>query len=359
MFMSDVFVSYSRKDKAFVQQLHEALVAQKRDVWIDWEDIPATADWWREIQEGIDASNNVLFVISPDSAESKVCQQEINYAVSSNKRIIPILLRTVAGNQGLHPNVTSHNWVIFEGADFYQSFASLAKAMDTDLDHVRAHTRILTKAREWQDHQRNNSYLLAGVDIDEAELWLGKAAGKDPLPTPLHTDYILASRKAQRTRQQQLLIGVSIALMITVALAILSLFLFNDARQQRDIAYQARDTAVVAETQVFILYQEAVAAEATSQFFNPRVTIVPDSPINLYAIPDPDGEILGRLENTAEVVLFGITPDEEFFFVEVADTQGWMWTRDLATNSRSTIVVRPNIAEFDSRTGEIIFSRPR
>jgi hypothetical protein len=359
MFMSDVFVSYSRKDKAFVQQLHEALVAQKRDVWIDWEDIPATADWWNEIKGGIDASNNVLFVISPDSAESKVCQDEINYAVSSNKRIIPILLRTVAGNQGLHPSVTSHNWVIFEGADFYQAYATLAKAMDTDLDHVRAHTRILTKAREWQEHQGNNSYLLAGVDIDDAELWLGKAAGKEPIPTPLHADYILASRKAQRSRQQQLLIGVSVALVITVALAILSLFLFNDARQQRDIAYEARDTAEAAEAQIRVAYDEALAAEATTSFFIPRVTIVPDRPINVYTLPDPDSDILGRLESTADVLLFGITEDQEFFFVQIGDTKGWMWTRDLASNSSSTISVVPNRAEFNARTGEVTFSRPR
>jgi hypothetical protein len=357
--MSDVFISYSRKDKAFVQQLHQGLVAQKRDVWIDWEDIPATADWWNEIKGGIDSANNVLYIISPDSAESKVCQDELAYAVSSNKRLIPILYKTVAGNQGLHPRITSHNWVIFEGSDFNAAFSGLVKAMDTDLDHVRAHTRILTKAREWEEHQRNNSYLLAGVDIDEAELWLSKSAAKDPVPTPLHADYILASRKAQRTRQQQLLMGVSVALVISIGLAILSLFLFNDAQNQRDIAYIARDTAEAAEAGIRKLYEDAIAAEATSNFFIPRVTIVPDRPINVYAIPDPDGEILGRLERTADVLLFGITPDQEFFFVSIGDTEGWMWTRDLASNSSSVITVQPNVANFDPNTQEITFSRPR
>jgi hypothetical protein len=357
--MSDVFISYSRKDKAFVQQLHQSLIAQKRDVWIDWEDIPATANWWNEIKEGIDGANNILFIISPDSAESKVCQDELAYAINSNKRLIPILYKTVPGNLGLHKSITSHNWVIFEGADFNSAFAGLVKAMDTDLDHVRAHTRILTKAREWEEHKENNSYLLAGVDIDDAEAWLAKSGNKEPLPTTLQTEYILASRKAQRARQRQLLIGVSVALVISIGLAILSLFLFNDAQNQRDIAYIARDTAEAAEGQIRVLYEQAVAAEATTGFFIPRVTIVPDSPINVYAIPDPDGEILGRLESTAEVVLFGITPDQEFFFVAIGDTRGWMWTRDLATNSRSTITVQPNIAIFDPTTQTVSFSRPR
>lgn len=357
--MSDVFVSYSRKDKAFVQQLHQSLAAQKRDVWIDWEDIPATADWWNEIKAGIDGANNVLFIISPDSAESKICQDEVAYAVSSNKRVIPILLRTVVGNQGLHPRVTSHNWVIFEGADFNTAFASLVKAMDTDLEHVRAHTRILTKAKEWEEHQRNNSYLLAGVDIDDAESWLSKAGDKDPFPTPLQGDYILASRKAQRARQQQLLVGVSVALVISVGLAILSLFLFNDANTQRNIVSTAYIEAITAEAQIQAAYELAVAAEATTGFFNPRVNIVPDRPINVYAIPDPDGEILGRLERAADVILFGITPDQEFFFVQIGDTKGWMWTRDLRDNSSSIITIEPNIAIFDPNTQDITFSRPR
>ncbi|WP_394359020.1 toll/interleukin-1 receptor domain-containing protein [Leptolyngbya boryana] len=38
--MRDVFISYSRKDKPFVEQLHQALEAQNQDAWVDWEDIP-------------------------------------------------------------------------------------------------------------------------------------------------------------------------------------------------------------------------------------------------------------------------------------------------------------------------------
>ena len=51
--MPDVFISYSRKDKTFVEKLVTALEAKKRDVWVDFEDIPFAADWWEEIQKGI------------------------------------------------------------------------------------------------------------------------------------------------------------------------------------------------------------------------------------------------------------------------------------------------------------------
>ena len=68
--LSDVFISYSRKDKDFVQRLHDRLKALEQQVWVDWEDIPPTADWWSEIRAGIDGANTFIFVISPDSVTS-------------------------------------------------------------------------------------------------------------------------------------------------------------------------------------------------------------------------------------------------------------------------------------------------
>ena len=42
--MSDVFISYSRRDIDFVRHLFDQLKA--RDVWVDWQDIQPTAYWW-------------------------------------------------------------------------------------------------------------------------------------------------------------------------------------------------------------------------------------------------------------------------------------------------------------------------
>ncbi|NJL44755.1 MAG: toll/interleukin-1 receptor domain-containing protein [Leptolyngbyaceae cyanobacterium SM2_3_12] len=91
--MADVFISYARVDQAFIKALYEALVQSQREVWVDWADIPLSADWWKEIQGGIEAANTFIFVISPDSLLSKVCRQEIDYAVASHKRFIPIVRR--------------------------------------------------------------------------------------------------------------------------------------------------------------------------------------------------------------------------------------------------------------------------
>ncbi|MBL8154224.1 MAG: TIR domain-containing protein [Anaerolineae bacterium] len=240
--MVDVFISYSRKDKEFVTRLHNALAALDRDTWVDWEDIPATADWWREVQGGIESSDSFVFIISPDSIKSDVCRQEIEHAIANNKRFVPILHRPVtdpADQKLMHPAISTHNWLFFrEGDDFNKAFKTLMDALDTDLSHVREHTRLLVRAREWDTGQRNRGFLLHGDDLKKAEMWLAEGVAKKPAPIPLHAEYIGASRQAETARQRRLLAGVSLALVVSVALAILSLVLFGEATRQQGIAEQ-------------------------------------------------------------------------------------------------------------------------
>ena len=113
------------------------------------------------------------------------------------------------------------NWIFFRSDDsFDQAFSKLQTALDTDLDYVRAHTRLLVRAREWQAKERSGSFSLRGEDLNEAETWLAKGTEKDPRPTQLQVEYITFSRRAERIRQRRTLSLVVIALIITAGLAI-------------------------------------------------------------------------------------------------------------------------------------------
>ena len=74
--MSDVFISYSRRDIDFVRHLFDQLKARDREAWADWQDIPPTADWLAEIYSGIEAADTFLFVISPDSCRHQLSDQK-------------------------------------------------------------------------------------------------------------------------------------------------------------------------------------------------------------------------------------------------------------------------------------------
>ena len=84
--MADVFISYSRKNGDFVRTLHHKLTSESRDIWVDWEDIPPSADWMADIERAIDGSDVFLLIISPYSLNSKTCCHEYEYAVNNNKR---------------------------------------------------------------------------------------------------------------------------------------------------------------------------------------------------------------------------------------------------------------------------------
>jgi DNA repair exonuclease SbcCD ATPase subunit len=213
--MADIFISYSRKDKEFVRTLHQALSQSQRSTWVDWEDIPVTAEWWKEIEAGIEGADTFIFVISPDSVASKVCYQEIEHAVRFNKRLFPIVRREEFAVEQVHEALQRHNWLFFRKEDdFDQAFETLIKAVDTDLDYVRTHTRLLVKAIEWDDGGRNDGLLLRGGGLAAAEQWLNQSDGKAPPPTEQHKNYITKSRQAENAiRRTKLMVGVGAGVM--------------------------------------------------------------------------------------------------------------------------------------------------
>ena len=133
---NDVFLSYSRKDADFVGRVGSALKLAGLKVWLDKEDIPYSAEWWLEIERGIIGANIFIFIISPHSFESEICQREFAFAQRHHKRIVPIRYQDVktesrsSWGEWLYSNnekVSQKDnweqtrkliWVIFEEADF-------------------------------------------------------------------------------------------------------------------------------------------------------------------------------------------------------------------------------------------------
>jgi len=101
-----LFISYSRKDRSFVERLSVALKASGQDIWVDLQDIRPSEDWLNAIHSAIEGADAFVFVVSFDSVDpTSVCVQEINHAVAHNKRIIPIVCRSVDTRAGGVSNV--------------------------------------------------------------------------------------------------------------------------------------------------------------------------------------------------------------------------------------------------------------
>lgn len=228
--MTDVFISYSRKDREFMRTLYERLQQSQRDVWVDWEDIPPSAEWLREIEQAIEAADAFIFVLSANSLASRVCVHEVEHAVRYNKRIIPVVFEDVDARLAPAP-LDRLNWLFFRPSDdFTASFEALVKAVDTDLPWVRAHTRLLVRAREWETHGRDKSYVLMGSDLDEAERLLGDDRLRDPPVAPLQMAYVMASRHRDTELQKKQLRGFYVVSIIYSLLqaVVLYLLLFDE-----------------------------------------------------------------------------------------------------------------------------------
>src|SRR5882762_3891852 len=90
-----VFISYSRRDIAFVDRLEAALKARGFEPLIDRTEIYAFEDWWKRVQGLIGKADTIIFTLSPDAVASKICADEVAYADSLNKRFAPIVCRRV------------------------------------------------------------------------------------------------------------------------------------------------------------------------------------------------------------------------------------------------------------------------
>lgn len=93
-----VFISYARADGSdFARKLHDDLEAMGLNMWLDAEDIPKGASWTLTIQRAIMTCRAFIFVITPASYDSKVCNLELQQAWENNPKIpiLPIYLKEV------------------------------------------------------------------------------------------------------------------------------------------------------------------------------------------------------------------------------------------------------------------------
>lgn len=217
--MSDVFLSYSRKDTRFVHEIFELLSARKREAWIDLHGIEYSAKWWEEICGGIDGADNFVLFVSPNSLESLFCHREIQHALKNNKRIIPFLFERIDQQAMFHawqnnPEICKYeqlaheNWESIQAIqwiDFTQikdidkAVDALLDTVDTDPERVRLHTRLLLRLHDWESRGRNPSGLLRGDELTQYEQWFSESSQKEtpPHPTDEQSAFIAESRRVQ------------------------------------------------------------------------------------------------------------------------------------------------------------------
>src|SRR5262249_2131127 len=196
-----VFISYSRKDMAFVDRLEAALKARGFEPLIDRTGIYAFEEWWARIETLIVSADTVVFVLSPDSAASEVALKELAFASPLNKRLAPIVCRRV-DDKAVPELLGKLNFVFFEDDARFEAGADrLAEALNTDIAWIRQHTEIGEQARHWAAADRPGGLLLRSPALEEAEQWIAAAPKSAPPPTDEIRAFISESRRATTRRR--------------------------------------------------------------------------------------------------------------------------------------------------------------
>lgn len=215
---SKVFISYSRSDLAFTDELAAALgTFSDFDILLDRIGIGHGEEWKGRLSRLIVECDTMVFVLSPDSVASEVCVWEIEEARRLSKRIIPILWRTV-DFAAVPVGLSAINAVPFDGERAVSGLPKLVTALKTDLAWLREHTRLAERAFEWQQSGHATAYLLRAAALDAARQWLAAKPSNAPAATELQREFIRASEEdesrllsAERKRLDELEKAKSIA----------------------------------------------------------------------------------------------------------------------------------------------------
>jgi TPR repeat protein len=202
-----VFISYSRHDNLyFADQLYAALNACGFECFIDRHGISGGEEWKPRLGNLITGADTVVFVLSPASAGSKICDWEVEEADRLGKRILPVISQPLEGASP-PPRLRERNYIFFyddreaaPDSGFGTGLAKLIAALNTNLDWLREHTRYLQHAIEWDRGGRPANRLLSGNDIAEAEAWAARRPKNAPELTALHLDFIRASEEEAEAR---------------------------------------------------------------------------------------------------------------------------------------------------------------
>ncbi|MEL6568728.1 MAG: TIR domain-containing protein [Pseudomonadota bacterium] len=195
-----VFVSYSRANVDWADQIVAMLEQRGYDAILDRHDIVPGEPWEQRLGNLLFECDKVVFILTETSAASTVCQWEVEEAARLGKPMIPVTIAPLA-NVEPPPQLAALNYIYFytdpnkPGSGPFAGAGELDGWLKTDLDWTRERTRLAARARQ---HQQNpvDALLMRGEELAGAQSWSASQPEGSSIPDEL-TAYIAASTAAE------------------------------------------------------------------------------------------------------------------------------------------------------------------
>ncbi len=220
----DIFLIFHPADSDKVGRIAEQIRATGFSALFNEDEFGRTADAIRELKASLLRSYTVAFALSTDSAESQLCNELLQYAVSKGKRLATLILDDDIEVE-VHPSIAQNPYVFFrEGDDLASRVDELNAYLRVDAN-LKLHTELLSLAEAWRERGRPPDLLLPPDRLDEARGWLATAPARHPKPSALQLEYVHSSRRQppRRARTRPLPIAAGIALAVAICLGLILL----------------------------------------------------------------------------------------------------------------------------------------
>ncbi|NOY63290.1 MAG: TIR domain-containing protein [Gammaproteobacteria bacterium] len=129
--MAQIFISYSRQNEGVIKTLVKDLKVAKKEVWLD-EALNGGQPWWDQILEKIRCCDIFIFAFSHDSRKSEACKRELGYAITLNKKVLPLRVDDV------NPNLLPHGMSAIQCTDYLEQDKNSALAMMAEIAALSA-----------------------------------------------------------------------------------------------------------------------------------------------------------------------------------------------------------------------------
>lgn len=209
---AQVFLAYAAEDEpglasetcaraaAAVGALRQLLTEANISYWQRPYPWPATVEPEAAISRAAEACDNYVLVLSPRSLADAYCLQGLLFALSMNKRIVPLLVETVPPERLPEPLQTLE-MIDLQGAALGQTAAGrqMLQALGHEADYHRAHTELLVKALAWERQRRDPALLLSGDRLEFYRQWMALTQGRSHhRPIQLQMLYVTESARHHR-----------------------------------------------------------------------------------------------------------------------------------------------------------------
>jgi|GEM_PF-3407054 len=219
--MTDVFMISASWEDPYRDFIRLLLARNKITTWRYASDIQVGMEESDLIKEGIEGADNIIFLISEKSIASEKCLEELALAIEYNKRIIPVSIQKIGSKSALPDALASLSDIDFTAIDLgaqanpmdmqrHKQVNVLVNEIENDKEYFHRHKQLLTRALKWRRLDKNDSFLIRGYNLSEAQTWLQEGLTRSKYrPNTYHQEFIRASEAKVGILQSEVFISYS------------------------------------------------------------------------------------------------------------------------------------------------------